>query len=218
MGLYTNSTRLTPAGPWPYDWTMEEPTDFTPPHEETQPPKPRRFCRVWVGVFAVIALGLTGRFAIEYRQTSLGRGEEIAREVTTLQEQAVKARDKADVAAARQSLAKAVELLREGEQFRRHPVYVSTLVDLGALLLSSRTPNAGDLAEGRQMLLEAWDVAKGLDARTRWRIARDLGLAAVLAGDMAEAEKWYSTATELVPEDATAKERLTTIKNAQNWK
>lgn len=190
----------------------------TSPPEAPTPPSHRKINKIWVGVFAAIALGLAARFVIEYRQTSLGRGEEIAREVSTLQEQAVKARDKADVAAARQSLARAVSLLREGEQFRRHPVYVSTLVDLGALLLSSRTPDAGDLAEGRQMLLEAWDVAKELDARTRWRIARDLGLAAVLAGDMKEAEKWYSTATELVPEDATAKERLTTIKNAQKWK
>lgn len=197
---------------------MEQPLESPATPETAQPAKHRRINRIWVAVFVVIALGLAARFVIEYRRTSLVRGDEIAREVTSLQEQAVKARDKADVAAARQSLAKAVELLREGEQFRRHPVYVSTLVDLGALLLSSRTPQESELAEGRQMLLEAWDIARGLDARTRWRIARDLGLAAVLAGDMAEAEKWYSAATELVPEDATAKERLSTLKSAQKRK
>lgn len=196
-----------------------EPSAEIEPQPEVQPEKkPGRHNLIWGAVFVVIALGLAARFIIEYRQNSLVRGDEIAREVSTLADQAVKARDQADVTAARQSLGRALELLREAEQFKSHPIYVSTLIDLGALLLSSRAPAETDLAEGRQMLTEAWEVAKGLDARTRWRIARDLGLAAVLAGDMAEAEKWYSTATELLPEDSTAKDRLNTLRSAQKWK
>lgn len=183
-----------------------------------QPSKRGKQGRIWAAVFALITLGLVTRFAWEYHQNSLQRGDQIAREVSSLAEQAVKARDQADVAAARQSLAKALTLLREAPHFRSHPVYVSTLLDLGSLLLSSSKQGGADLDEGRQLLLEAWEIAKGLDARTRWRIARDLGLAAVLAGNMAEAEKWYSTATELLPEDTTAKERLNTLRSAKKWK
>lgn len=187
----------------------------TRPEQEPQPPKPRRSNRLWAALFALLGVALAVRFGVQYRMHSVDRGDQLVQEVVGLAEQAKAANAGKDVDAARRSLAQAINLLRDAEQFKAHPVYVSTLIDMGALLLSSRSPGASEVDEGRNLLTEAWEIAKGLDARTRWRIARDLGLASVLAGDMAEAEKWYSTATELVPEDAVSRERLTTLRSVK---
>lgn len=188
------------------------------PEAEPQQVRLRKSNRWWVALFAVLGVALIVRFGVQYRMGSVDRGDRIVAEVVGLAEQAKAANAGKDMDAARRSLAQAILLLRDAEQFKAHPVYVSTLIDMGALLLSSRAPGASEVDEGRSLLTEAWEIAKGLDARTRWRIARDLGLASVLAGDMAEAEKWYSTATELVPDDKVSKERLTTLRSVKNWK
>lgn len=178
--------------------------------------KHRRTNLIWTVLFVLLGIGLALRYTIEYRQSTKERGDELVKEVVVLAEEAQRARDSKDLDAARKSLAKAVSLLKDVEQFKSHPVYVSSMIDLASLLLSSRSPAKAEVEEGRTMLREAWEVAKGFDVRTRWRIARDLGLASVLAGDMGEAEKWYSTAMELIPGDKVVKDRLNTIRNAPN--
>ena len=165
-----------------------------------------------------LGVGLLVRYGAEHRSRSVDKGDEIVSKVVGLTEQAQRAHQGKDLDAARRNMAQAINILREADEFKSHPVYVSTLIDMGALLLGAQTPGDSEIVEGRTLLTEAWEVAKGLDVRTRWRIARDLGLAAVLAGDMGEAEKWYSTATELVPEDKVSKDRLTTLRSVQKWK
>lgn len=193
-------------------------TDAGRPEEESGPIKRKKLRGVWWLVLSLITAGIVIRYGTQYHKSAVERGDEIAKEVATLSDKAQKAKETEDVAQAKESLTRAIMLIRDAEQFKTHPVYVSTLIDLGALLLSSKTSGESEVAEGRQFLAEAWEVAKGLDARTRWRIARDLGLGAVLAGDMAEAEKWYTIATELVPDDKTSRERLETLKSAKKWK
>ena len=196
-----------------------ESTEVSEPVPPQEPPrKSRKSNLLWTALFIVLGLGLALRYGIEYRRSTVDRGDELAKEVVGLAEEAQRARDTKDLAAARRSLAQAVSLLKEAEQFKSHPVYVSTMIDLAALLLSSRSPAKSEVEEGRTILTEAWEVAKGFDVRTRWRIARDLGLASVLAGDMAEAEKWYVTATELLPEDKVARDRLNTLRSVKNRK
>lgn len=189
------------------------------PPEATTPKHHRKLSPLWWAALALVLVALVLRFGFEYG--SHGKSEELVKEVAGLADRAQKAKEVKDLAVAKQSLSQAIMLLRDAEQFKAHPVYISTLLDMGALLLSARSPGQArveEVAEGRRFLTEAWEVAKGLDARTRWRIARDLGLGAILAGDMAEAEKWYSIATELVPEDSVSKDRLATLRNAKKWK
>lgn len=188
-----------------------------PPGSAAKAPGPLRQRIMWIAVI-VIAAGVLLRFGVEYRKNSVEKGDALAKEVQTLSDRAKTAGDSNDIAAAKESLARAIMLLREADELKAHPVYISTLINMSALLLSRKTTGDSDVAEGRRLLTEAWEIARGLDAQTRWRIARDLGLGAVLAGDTIEAEKWYTIATELVPDDKVSRERLSALKSMKKWK
>ena len=73
------------------------------------------------------------------------------------------------------------------------------------------------IAEARALLSEGWRQASDLPVAQQARIARLLGLAQLLTGDMSLAEDWLRLALELDPEDRASAKRLELVRTGRSW-
>jgi hypothetical protein len=128
---------------------------------------------------------------------------------------------------ARANLEKALGLMRGNDILESHPAYIAALSDLAAVILAETGPTASELQAAIKLLDEAWGRANNkiagevqivaADKKLRARIARDRGLAELLADNPAEARKWYETAKELGAQDRVIIERLELLDNLERW-
>lgn len=128
---------------------------------------------------------------------------------------------------ARANLEKALGLMRGNEVLEAHPAYTAALSDLAAVILAETSPTDSELKAAIKLLDEAWGRANdkvggevtvvAADKKLRARIARDRGLAELLADNPKEARNWYETAKELGADDRVITERLELLDNLEQW-
>lgn len=163
----------------------------------------------------ILALGAGAGYWI--RQTREARevqaGERVAREVAQLVSRGRQAEAAGDLAGAEASWAQAAEALERSGGTSHGPPYAVLLVDLASVRLRLRPGETAGVAEVRALLDRAWS-APGLPPELRNRIARDQGAAAVLAGDLTAAQRWYAEGGDASPGEPAAQERLEALRRA----
>lgn len=179
-----------------------------------------------------LAIALGSAVGDRYEERAAEKGGELSRQVAALVAAArAEAGDAGDELGARKSsranLEKAVSLMRGNEELTRMEAYTSALVDLATLILTEEAPAKDDLEQATGLLEEAWQLAsrkvggeEGVFASAapmRARIARDRGLAELLAGRLDEARRWYEVARGLGAGESGIDERLELIGNLERW-
>ncbi len=162
----------------------------------------RRWLLVWAAVVAAGVLAgmwVGHRRSLRENEAARALADAVARRILEAREAAASGQP----GRALRALEAARSLLEQAEGGTVRPVYASVLAELAAVHLSL----GRDPAEALAWLRTAWQVP-GLSDRLRTRIARDAGAAAVLAGDLAAARRWYRRALDLSPGDPDVKARL----------